>query len=55
MAYVPNHRIHAPTVIFVPTEVHYRHGYCARTTGASVTSAPGSDLLQVQNGRRGGR
>ena len=24
MAYVPNHRIHAPTLIFVPTQVHYR-------------------------------
>ena len=41
MAYVPNHHIDAPTLIFVPTEVHYRHGYCARTQGASVTSAPG--------------
>jgi endoglycosylceramidase len=55
MAYLPNHRIHAPTLIFVPTEVHYRHGYCARTTGASVTSARGSDLLQVRNNRTGGR
>ena len=33
--------------IFVPTAVHYPHGYCARTTGARVTSAPGSDLLEV--------
>ncbi len=33
LAYVPNHRIHAPTLIFVPTELHYPHGYCARTTG----------------------
>ena len=48
MAYVPNHRIHAPTLVFVPTELHYPHGYCARTTGARVTSARGSDLLQVQ-------
>jgi endoglycosylceramidase len=55
MAYVPNRRVHAPTLIFVPTQVHYRHGYCARTTGASVTSAPGSDLLQVRNDRRGTR
>jgi hypothetical protein len=52
---VPNHRIDAPTLIFVPTQVHYRHGYCARTTGASVTSARGSDLLQVRNNRTGGR
>lgn len=55
MAYVPNHRIQAPTLIFVPTQVHYRHGYCARTTGASVTSARGSDLLQVRNDRKGSR
>jgi endoglycosylceramidase len=55
MAYVPNHRIHAPTLVFVPTQVHYRHGYCARTTGASVTSARGSDLLQVRNDRKGSR
>jgi hypothetical protein len=55
LAYVPNHRIHAPTLIFVPTELHYRHGYCAETTGARVTSARGSDLLEVQNARRGHR
>ncbi len=41
LAYVPDHRVHAPTVIFVPTEVHYPHGYCARSSGARVTSAPG--------------
>ena len=55
MAYVPDHRVHAPTLIFVPTQVHYRHGYCARTTGASVRLAPGSDLLQVRNARTGHR
>ncbi len=53
--YVPDHRVHAPTVIFVPTEVHYPHGYCARASGAKVTSAPGSDLLKVQNERTGHR
>ena len=55
MAYVPNHRVGAPTLIFVPTQLHYRHGYCARTTGASVTSARGSDLLAVRNNRTGSR
>jgi endoglycosylceramidase len=55
MSYVPNHRVHAPTLIFVPTGIHYRHGYCARTTGARVTSARGSDLLEVQNDRTGQR
>jgi endoglycosylceramidase len=55
MSYAPNHRVHAPTLIFVPTGIHYRHGYCARTTGARVTSAPGSDVLEVQNARTGQR
>ena len=45
--YVPDHRIHAPTVIFVPTEIHYPHGYCARASGRGYV-APGSDLLKVQ-------
>jgi endoglycosylceramidase len=55
LAYVPNHHVRAPTLIFVPTQVHYRHGYCARTTGAQVTSARGSDLLQVRNDPTGTR
>jgi endoglycosylceramidase len=55
MSYAPNHRVDAPTLIFVPTGVHYRQGYCARTTGARVTSARGSDVLEVQNARRGNR
>jgi hypothetical protein len=33
----------------VATALHYRHGYCARTVGARVTSAPGSDQLLVRN------
>ena len=53
LAYTPNHHVHAPTVIFVPTEVHYPGGYCARVSGGRVTSATGSDLLDVQNGSRG--
>jgi len=55
LAYVPDHRIHAPTVIFVPTEIHYPHGYCARASGAKVTSGPGSDALKVQNAKSGHR
>jgi endoglycosylceramidase len=55
LAYAPNHGIHAPTVIFVPTEIHYPRGYCARVTGGRVTSVPGSDLLDVQNARTGHR
>ncbi len=41
MAYVPNHRVHAPTLIFVPTQVHYRHGYCARTHRGQRDVGPG--------------
>jgi endoglycosylceramidase len=55
MSYVPNHRIKAPTVISVPTQIHYPHGYCARAQGARVTSAAGSELLELRNDRIGHR
>ncbi len=55
LSYVPNHRIHAPTVIFVPTAIHYPHGYCATVTGGRVVSRRGSDLLSVQNASVGRR
>ncbi len=51
LSYVPNQHVHAPTVVFVPTEVHYRHGYCATVHGGRLTSARGSDHLTVQNAR----
>lgn len=53
LAYAPNHRIHTPTVVFVPTQIHYSRGYCAKVSGGHVTSAPGSDLLDVTNPRTG--
>lgn len=53
LAYAPNHHIHAPTVVFVPTQIHYPRGYCAKVSGGRITSAPGSDLLDVTNGRTG--
>jgi endoglycosylceramidase len=53
LAYVPDHRVHAPTVIFVPTEIHYPRGYCASVSGGRVTSTPGSDLLDVRSARTG--
>jgi endoglycosylceramidase len=53
LAYVPNHRIHAPTVVFVPTELHYPDGYCARVSGGRVTSRSGSDQLQIKNAKSG--
>ena len=53
--YVPDRRIHAPTVVFAPTELHYPHGYCAVVLGGRVTSRPGSDELTVQPAKRGHR
>jgi endoglycosylceramidase len=49
LSYTPNHRIHAPTVVFVPTSLHYPQGYCTRTEGGRVVSRRGSDLLEVDN------
>ena len=53
LVYVPDHALHAPTVIFVPTQVHYPNGYCARASGGSVISRPGSELLEVTNATTG--
>jgi len=49
LAYTPNHRVHAPTVVFVPTSLHYPRGYCAQASGGRIVSARGSDLLEVDN------
>ncbi len=49
LTYRPDHAIRAPTVVFVPTAVHYRRGYCARVSGGRVTSRRGSDQLDVQS------
>ena len=43
-------RSRQPTVIFVPVATHYPHGYCARVTGARITSRPGATHLDVVNG-----
>jgi endoglycosylceramidase len=51
LRYVPNHEISAPTVIFVPTLIHYPNGYCPKVSGGFVVSKPGSELLQVANAR----
>jgi endoglycosylceramidase len=51
--YIPDHAIRAPTVIFVPTRVHYPDGYCARVSGGVVHSRPRSDLLVVANASAG--
>jgi endoglycosylceramidase len=49
LVYKPNGTVRAPTVIFVPTERHYANGYCARSSGATVISKPGSGLLEAVN------
>ncbi len=53
LAYVPDHAVHAPTVIFVPTQVHYPSGYCAKASGAKVISARGSEVLLLKNAASG--
>jgi len=53
LVYVPDHALHAPTVIFVPTQVRYPNGYCARASGGSVISRPRSELLEVTNATTG--
>jgi endoglycosylceramidase len=50
--YLPDLSIHAPTVIFVPRQVHYPDGYCAQVIGGRVTSARDNQLLEVRNGSR---
>jgi hypothetical protein len=52
LTYRPTASHGAPTVIFVPTSIHYPAGYCARTRGGSVTSAPNRELLTVANAKR---
>ena len=44
LSYVPDDHIDAPTVIFVPVQLHYPNSYCASATGATVVSKPGADL-----------
>jgi endoglycosylceramidase len=48
--YVADHAISAPTVIFVPVQIHYPTGYCAKVSGGSVVSRPARELLLVRNG-----
>ncbi len=47
--YRPNPKITSPTVIVVPVSTHYPHGYCARASGARVTSRPGADRVDITN------
>ena len=49
LSYVPDHAVKAPTAIFVPTEVHYPNGYCAKSYGAEIISKPGNEVVLVNN------
>ena len=52
--YRSNPKITSPTVIVVPVSTHYPHGYCARVSGAHVTSRPGADRVDLANGSAAG-
>jgi endoglycosylceramidase len=42
LRYAPNPKIHAPTIVFVPTSEHYKNGYCAIASGARMRSTQGN-------------
>jgi len=48
--YLSNPNITAPTVIVVPTSIHYRQGYCARVAGARITSRTGAPRIDITSG-----
>jgi endoglycosylceramidase len=50
LSYRTRRKVDAPTLIVVPTDEHYRHGYCASVSGGRVLSQAGSPLLEVSNG-----
>ncbi len=49
LEYVPGPTHGAPTVVFVPTRIHYPRGYCPKVSGATVTSRPGAAYLTLAN------
>jgi endoglycosylceramidase len=53
LTYAPNRAVRAPTVVFVPTALHYPEGYCTTVSGGRVTSGPNSGQLRIENGRSG--
>jgi endoglycosylceramidase len=53
LRYVPDHSVHAPTLIFVPTEIHYPSGYCPQVAGGTVQSKKNAELLEVENAHTG--
>jgi endoglycosylceramidase len=53
LTYQPTRSAHGPTVVVVPTQIHYVGGYCARATGARITSSPTAPLLELGDAGRG--
>lgn len=49
LEYFPDHQASAPTIVFVPTALHYPQGYCARALGARVLAGPSRTVLLLQN------
>jgi hypothetical protein len=49
LRYRIDRRVHADTVVMVPTAIHYPGGYCATATGARVVSPRGTPLLRLRN------
>ncbi len=52
LTYVPDPSTRAPTVIFVPVQIHYVDGFCVRVNGAVAHSTRSGDEVSVTNPRR---
>jgi endoglycosylceramidase len=53
LRYRPNHRITAPTIVYLPVSIAYPNGYSVAVSGARVVSSPGAPLLLLENAPRG--
>jgi endoglycosylceramidase len=49
LSYRPTKTTRAPTVLFVPVNVHYPTGYCLKASGATVVSGAGTELVGLTN------
>ncbi len=49
LRYKPDYHLRVPTVVFVPVSLHYKHGYCATASGATIVSKPNASKLLVEN------
>ena len=51
LVYRTKAKVRADTVVFVPTRVHYRGGYCVHASGAEVVAGQGTELVELANTR----